>query len=120
MASVNDESDLEKGAPTFARTEDDIKPVNAAKRQIRYFDDNDEIQQIPSSYANNGGKLKKRGSTYSIHSLSSIKSGRRVVDPATALPVLYRTMSIDIARTQRGKGATIRKNELGGKAMAGE
>jgi sodium/potassium-transporting ATPase subunit alpha len=120
MAIVKDESDSNKSTPPFAGTEDDIKPVNTAKRQIRYLDNNDEIQQFGSSYWNNGGNLKRRGSTYSIHSLSSIKSGRRVVDPATALPVLYRTMSIDVSRTQEAKGSTIQKDEFSGKHIAGD
>lgn len=82
--------------------------LGAMKRQVRYFDESDEIQQIGPSTSNNA-KLKRKGSAYSIHSLSSIRSGQREVDPATALPVLYRTLSIDIERAQKDKDSVTRR-----------
>lgn len=119
MAGVTYETDPPKGVTSLTLAEDDIKPANTTKRQIRYFDE-DEIQQSGSSFPNNGVKLKKRSSAYSIHSLSSIKSGQRVVDPAVVLPVLYRTMSIDMARAQATKGVTTEKKDPNSKTMAGE
>lgn len=121
MAGANDESDPEKGTPkTLVQTKGDHGSGIAAKRRIRYFDDQDEIQQIESFPANNNGKLKRKGSAYSIHSLSSIRSGQRAVDPASALPVMYRTLSMDMARTQEKLNVTVKKSEIGDKAMAGK
>ncbi|UKZ48043.1 hypothetical protein TrVGV298_002279 [Trichoderma virens] len=107
MADANDKGDPEKG---------NTGPGRAAKRRIRYFDD--EIQPVDSSPANYNGKLKRKGSTYSIHSLSSIRSGQRVVEPAAALPVLYRTLSIDMERTQGKYNVAMEKKEAGNKAIA--
>ncbi|KAJ4865636.1 e1-E2 ATPase domain-containing protein [Trichoderma breve] len=118
-AGTHDDSDPEKGtAKASAQTKGDHGLGIAAKRRIRYFDDQDEIQPVDPFPANNHGKLKRKGSAYSIHSLSSIRSGQRVVDPASALPVLYRTMSMDLARTQEKSSVTIKKTEIGDKAMA--
>lgn len=111
--------DPEKDDSTVAiQAQGNTGRLGATKRQIRYFDDSDEIQQIGSS-TNNNVKLKRKGSAYSIYSLSSIRSGQRVVDPATALPVLYRTLSIDMKNMQGEKNAVIRR-KYGDKTMAGK
>ncbi|KKP06680.1 Na,H/K antiporter P-type ATPase [Trichoderma harzianum] len=118
-AGTHDDIDPEKGtAKASAQTKGNHGPGIAAKRRIRYFDDQDEIQPVDPFPASINGKLKRKGSAYSIHSLSSIRSGQRVVDPASALPVLYRTMSMDLARTQEKSSVTIKKTEIGDKAMA--
>lgn len=118
MANPKDKGDAEKGNATISiQAKGNTGVSDTMKRQIRYFDDSDEIPQIGSS-TNNNAKLKRKGSAYSIHSLSSIRNGRHVVDPATALPVLYRTLSIDIERTQREKHAAI-KRKYGDKTMEG-
>jgi sodium/potassium-transporting ATPase subunit alpha len=121
MADPYDQRDPEKGGPAVAvQTKRNPGKLAATKRHIRYFDDSDEIQPVGSS-ANNNARLKRKGSAYSIHSLSSIRSGQREVDPATALPVLYRTLSIDMERMQNEKGAVIRRRysdkTMGGKSQ---
>lgn len=119
MADPNDKGDPEKGiSAATIQVKSNAKTFGSTKRHIRYFDDSDEIQQIGSS-TNNNVKLKRKSSAYSIHSLSSIRSGQRVVDPATALPVLYRTLSIDMERMQMEKAAAI-KRKRGDKTMAGK
>ncbi|PTB36171.1 hypothetical protein M441DRAFT_151795 [Trichoderma asperellum CBS 433.97] len=117
MANPNDQGDPEKGSSAVViQLKSNTGTSGTTKRQIRYFDDSDEIQQIGSSI-NRNVKLKRKGSAYSIHSLSSIRSGQRAVDPATALPVLYRTLSIDMERMQGEKNAAI-KRKHGDKTMA--
>lgn len=119
MANPNDQGDPEKGSSAVViQLKSNTGTSGTTKRQIRYFDDSDEIQQIGSSI-NRNVKLKRKGSAYSIHSLSSIRSGQRAVDPATALPVLYRTLSIDMERMQGEKNAAI-KRKHGDKTMAGK
>jgi sodium/potassium-transporting ATPase subunit alpha len=44
--------------------------------------------------------LTRRASTYSVHSLSSVRSGQRTVDPSIILPVQYRTLSYDITNVK--------------------
>jgi sodium/potassium-transporting ATPase subunit alpha len=104
-----DDRDPEKGDPAVVvQTKGNTGRLAATKRQVRYFDDSDEIQPVgPSTHSN--AKLKRKGSAYSIHSLSSIRGGQREVDPATALPVLYRTLSIDMERAQKEKDSVIRR-----------
>ncbi|KAL6890041.1 calcium ATPase [Trichoderma evansii] len=117
MADPNDNGDPEKANSKVAiQVKSNAKTFGSTKRHIRYLDDSDEIQQIGSS-TNNNFKLKRKTSAYSIHSLSSIRSGQRVVDPATALPVLYRTLSIDMERMQVEKNAAV-KRKYGDKTMA--
>lgn len=78
--------------------DDDIPPAVAAKRRIRYFDDEEEY---PNGGGPSGGEmghpLRRTNSTYSVHSLSSVRSGRRAIDPAIVLPVQYRTLSYTIS-----------------------
>ncbi|RMZ88655.1 hypothetical protein DV736_g4107, partial [Chaetothyriales sp. CBS 134916] len=100
VGRIQPEDDVEKQASALASPvdkEDDLPPAIAAKRQIRYLDD-DEIeraqptaQSIACSYS-----LSRRASATSIHSIHSA----RAVDPALALPVTYRTVSFNIAASQ--------------------
>ncbi|KIX95581.1 uncharacterized protein Z520_08701 [Fonsecaea multimorphosa CBS 102226] len=79
--------------------DEDLNLPLAAKRRIRYIDD-DEENGGPSAATDIGHPLKRRGSTYSVHSLSSVRSGRRIVDPSVILPVQYRTLSYDITHVK--------------------
>lgn len=107
MADPDDRDPEKGGSAVVVQTKGNTGRLVATKRQVRYFDD-DEIQQIGPSTSSNA-KLKRKGSAYSIHSLSSIRSGHREVDPATALPVLYRTLSIDMERAQKEKDSVVRR-----------
>ncbi len=101
MVAVDDlESSLEKhgvydivAPPT--RDDDELPAALAARRRIRYAGDEEE-DGGPSSIAYIGSPLERRASTYSVHSLSSVRSGQRTVDPSIVLPVQYRTLSYDI------------------------
>lgn len=107
MADPYDRDPEKEGSAVVVKDKGNTGRLGATKRQVRYLDE-DEIQQIgPSTY--NNAKLKRKGSAYSIHSLSSIRSGQREVDPATALPVLYRTLSIDMERAQKDKDSVTRR-----------
>lgn len=108
MADPYDRDPEKDGSAVVVQPKGNTGRLGATKRQVRYFDDSDEIQPVGSS-TNNNARLKKKGSAYSIHSLSSIRSGRREVEPATALPVLYRTLSIDMERAQGEKDAATRR-----------
>jgi len=105
MVAIDDfESILEKDAAVVdpnSQDDEDLPPAVAAKRRIRYFDDEEENPTGggPSS-ADMGHPLRRTASTYSVHSLSSVRSGRRNIDPAIILPVQYRTLSYTIS-TQR-------------------
>ncbi|KAK5054526.1 hypothetical protein LTR84_001417 [Exophiala bonariae] len=102
MVAIDDfESILEKDAAAIEQSQqddDDIPPAVAAKRRIRYFDDEEENPKGggPSS-GEMGHPLRRTNSTYSVHSLSSVRSGRRAIDPAIVLPVQYRTLSYTIS-----------------------
>ncbi|KAM0447590.1 hypothetical protein ACHAO4_008917 [Trichoderma viride] len=108
MADPYDRDPEKDGSAVVVQPKGNTGRLGATKRQVRYFDDSDEIQPVGSS-SNNNARLKKKGSAYSIHSLSSIRSGRREVEPATALPVLYRTLSIDMERAQGEKDSATRR-----------
>ncbi|PON28873.1 Na,H/K antiporter P-type ATPase [Trichoderma gamsii] len=108
MADPDDRDPEKGGSAVVVQTKGNTGRLGATKRQVRYFDESDEIQQIGPS-TNSNAKLKRKGSAYSIHSLSSIRSGQREVDPATALPVLYRTLSIDMERMKSEKDAVTRR-----------
>lgn len=107
MADPYDRDPEKDGSAVVVKNKGNNGRLGATKRQVRYLDE-DEIQQIGPSTGNNA-KLKRKGSAYSIHSLSSIRSGQREVDPATALPVLYRTLSIDMERAQKDKDSVTRR-----------
>lgn len=114
MVAVDDfERVLEKDAAVVDpnhQDDDDLPPAVAAKRRIRYFDDEEEN---PSGGGPSGGdmghQLRRTNSTYSVHSLSSVRSGRRNIDPAIVLPVQYRTLSYTIS-TQREQDAAKAKD----------
>lgn len=105
MVAIDDfESILEKDCAVVdpnPQDHEDLPPAIAAKRRIRYFDDQEEN---PNGGGPSGGdivhQLRRTASTYSVHSLSSVRSGRRNIDPAIILPVQYRTLSYTIS-TQR-------------------
>lgn len=59
----------------------------AVERRIRYADDG-EVGEARGE----GPKLARQLSTASQMSVSSVRSGRRSIDPATALPIHYRTL----------------------------
>ena len=106
MVAVDDfERGLEKDPAIGDRNnrggdDDGIPSAVAAKRRIRYFDDEDEFQENagPSS-TEFGHPLKRHASSFSVHSLSSVRSGQRIVDPHIILPVQYRTLSYTISNT---------------------
>ncbi|ETI22497.1 hypothetical protein G647_06572 [Cladophialophora carrionii CBS 160.54] len=79
--------------------DDDFPAALAARRRIRYAGD-DEENPGPSSSNNFGHTLTRRTSTYSVHSLSSVRSGQRTIDPSIILPVQYRTLSYDITNSK--------------------
>jgi sodium/potassium-transporting ATPase subunit alpha len=79
--------------------DDDLPTALAARRRIRYAGD-DEENAGPSSITDLGHTLTRRASTYSVHSLSSVRSGHRTVDPSIILPVQYRTLSYDITNVK--------------------
>ncbi|KAJ9606781.1 hypothetical protein H2200_008790 [Cladophialophora chaetospira] len=97
MAIVDDaESSSEKPASHSvvappSHDDDDLPAALAARRRIRYVEDEEE-----EGIAYIGTPLERRVSTYSVHSLSSVRSGQRTVDPSIILPVQYRTLSYDI------------------------
>lgn len=95
---------LEKSAvletvASSGQDDDDANAVLSARRRIRYEGDEEE-HGGPSNPADTISPLKRRGSTYSVHSLSSVRSGRHIVDPSIILPVQYRTLSYDIANVK--------------------
>lgn len=75
--------------------DEELPAALAAKRRIRYAGDEEDYGG-QSSTANFGHPLERRASTYSVHSLSSVRSRQRFVDPSIILPVQYRTLSYDI------------------------
>lgn len=105
MVAIDDyDSVLEKDAAVIDQPvgeDDDLPPAVAAKRRIRYFDDEEDNNGAsgPSTH-DMGYPLRRVNSTFSIHSLSSVRSGQRVIDPAIALPVQYRTLSYNISSQQ--------------------
>lgn len=82
--------------------EDDLPSKVAAERRIRYLDDDDlEAQEGPRrTTAQSNDVLRRRSSSFSIHSVQSIQRGDRVRDPAAALPIAYRTVSFNISNSQ--------------------
>ena len=80
--------------PSTSLNGDEINSAPATKRRIRYAEDHEETGE--PSIQNFTLPLRRRGSTYSVHSLSSVRSDQRNVDPAIVLPVQYRTLSYEI------------------------
>ncbi|KIW95420.1 uncharacterized protein Z519_04004 [Cladophialophora bantiana CBS 173.52] len=100
LASVGGSSEKNPVAVTSSDGNDgELNPTLAARRRIRYIDDDEEYGG-PSAAVDIGHPLKRRGSTYSVHSLSSVRSGQRIVDPSVILPVQYRTLSYDITNVK--------------------
>lgn len=81
--------DIEAAKRGIDIVDSDLPPALAEKRRIRYADD--EIQEI-------GHPLRRTKSTHSVHSM---RSGRRSIDPSVALPIQYRTLSYNIEDSQR-------------------
>ena len=100
------EQDIEKQAATAAspfEDDGDLPPTIAAKRKIRYLDDDDnDIAPAgsPSSSPAFGYPLRRRASSFSVHSIGSVRAGSRAVDPMYALPITYRTVSFNISNSQ--------------------
>ncbi|KIW10599.1 hypothetical protein PV08_11563 [Exophiala spinifera] len=80
--------------------DEDLPPALAASRRIRYIDDEEEA----TGAAGPSRPLRRRNSTSSVHSLSSVRSGR-TVDPTLILPVQYRTLSYTIANADESTAA---------------
>lgn len=102
MVAIDDfESILEKDAAVVDsnhKDDEDLPAAVAAKRRIRYFDDEEENPTGGGPPgADMGPPLRRTNSTYSVHSLSSVRSGRRSINPAIVLPVQYRTLSYTIS-----------------------
>jgi sodium/potassium-transporting ATPase subunit alpha len=99
-----DAKDLEaqgQGAMTDIVAEDDLPPALADKRRIRYVDDG-EFHEPRAHYDEFGFPLDRRltaASSMSIRSTRSVRS-MRIVDPALALPIQYRTVSFNISNSQ--------------------
>ncbi|KAI1616233.1 hypothetical protein EDD36DRAFT_129967 [Exophiala viscosa] len=103
MVVIDDfERDPEKNLAVISpgtAEDDELPPTIAARRRIRYLDDDEEAQGVGGPSNNEfGPPLRRRSSAFSIHSLSSVRSAR-FVDPALILPVQYRTLSHNIANT---------------------
>jgi hypothetical protein len=91
---VSNEKSIIAGVDAPPTDPDEIHQADlAARRRIRYAED--EEDGGPSSAAEIGHTLTRRASTYSIHTLSSVRS-RRVIDASIILPVQYRTLSYDV------------------------
>jgi sodium/potassium-transporting ATPase subunit alpha len=111
----------EKDYATIVRASEDDSDLPltvAAKRRIRYFDDDAELGQAGGPSGAPG--LKRRDSTFSIHSLSSMRSGQRFVDPAIVLPVQYRTLSYSISQHKDdvvAKGKNAREKTVQGREI---
>jgi hypothetical protein len=98
-------------------TDDVISSQNANTRRIHYVDD--EENGGPSKIINLGSPLTRRTSTWSVHSLSSVRSGRRGVDPTIALPIQYRTLSYDVEQVKTiEKAKDAREKAAVGKSQA--
>jgi hypothetical protein len=80
--------------------ENDLPPALAAKRTIRYADD--EIEAAPDRFPSGipWSHLPKPSRRSSMSSLRSERSMSRNLDPALALPAVYRTVSFNITTTQ--------------------
>ncbi|KAJ9503382.1 hypothetical protein H2202_001536 [Exophiala xenobiotica] len=95
MAAEDDvENGMEKDFTVVSPKEledEGLPPDLAARRRIRYFDDEEEAQGA----AGPSRPLRRRSSAFSIQSISSVRSGR-LVDPSLILPVQYRTLSYTI------------------------
>ncbi|KAI9799128.1 MAG: hypothetical protein M1825_004895 [Sarcosagium campestre] len=94
----------------------DLPPAVAAKRTIRYADDDIEIAPERSNSivpGSNVPKLRRHGSTNSFRSERSMSRG---IDPALALPAVYRTVSFNITTTQEHQAEASKeaKRNVGG------
>lgn len=76
-------------------TEHDLPADVAAKRHIRYFEDDLEAQEATSRSVSQA-RVRRRGSSFSIRS----GRGERANDPNAGLPITYRTVSFNIANSQ--------------------
>lgn len=83
------QDDMEAGKGNMNIDETSLPPALAAKRRIRYADD--EIQEV-------GPKLHRTKSSRSIQSMHSGRS--RSIDPSIALPTQYRTLSFNLEDNQ--------------------
>lgn len=94
-----------KPPPTTEQSVDDAEydheSTLADKRRVRYIDD-EELPNYRSDVEFGSPLARQRsgGSFYSIHSARSIRSQSRVLDPAVALPVQYRTLSFNVSHNQ--------------------
>lgn len=86
-------------------SDDDVPPAIAARRRIRYVDDDDGPNGDDVSPGEIGYPLRRRASSFSIHSVQSMRSGLRTVDPALALPIQYRTISFNISQSKERQEA---------------
>jgi hypothetical protein len=101
--------------PIFALNmsdEHDLPPALAAKRTIRYADD--EIEAAPERFPSGipWSHLHKPSRRSSMSSLRSERSMSRNVDPALALPAVYRTVSFNITTTQERNAEASKEAKL--------
>ena len=108
MSKLDDEEKQTAAVPVTAEDDFDVPPHIVARRTIRYFDEDVEDQQNARAQDQSFGvPLTRQDSTYSIHSLRTIRNGGRNIEPALALPVTYRTVSFNISTSQeRGAAET--------------
>jgi hypothetical protein len=100
---MSNPNEIEKIGPAglSLAEDDDINPVIAARRTVRYDDDDVERQQLSRKRQTEFGQpITRSDSTYPIHSVRSFRSGGRTIDPALAFPATYRTVSFNISATQ--------------------
>ena len=105
MIDMEDESaDTEKGfvkrGQRTADEEEEYEEINrviSEQQRIRYIDGEESPRQIRYDL---GPPLHRTMSTFSIHSVRSVRSGGRNIDPALAIPIQYRTLSFNISNTR--------------------
>jgi sodium/potassium-transporting ATPase subunit alpha len=77
-----------------------------AGRTIRYAEDDLENQRRSNApHTDFGYPMSRRDSTFSIHSVRSLRAGGRTIDPSLTLPITYRTVSFNITSTQERAAA---------------
>lgn len=100
----------------------DLPSALAAKRTIRYADDEIEAAPLDRTTSSSNAvwsslpRLRRQGSTSSIVSERSMS---RNVDPALALPTIYKTVSFNITTTTQEREAH-KHSAKDAKAKAGD
>ena len=91
--------------------ESEAEPEINDKLRIRYADD-EELPGYDGPNTDFGLPLRRQrtgGSSYSIHSQRNLRTRNRSIDPAIALPIVYRSVSFNVADSQE-RGVVEKKN----------